>query len=754
MSAILIEGMPLTEEQQAELEQAEEQRRLLVDSVGLVLEGSKERAVSWRLTYETRWLEDWRQYHGDANTPTPTKEVTSTDDYRQTRDNITRPKVLLVASRLGDMLFPTSEANYAIVPGPVPSLPPGLVPTVDEQGQPLPEDQIKVETLRIATERAQGMEEAVADQLGECNYSAEGRAAILDASLYGTGIIRGPFVKSVSYRNYSASEGRFVMEVVEEKKPAARRVDLWNFFPQPCRSIHEAEHCFELHLLPKKAVARLAKQPGFDPEQVKRLLKLEPAHGALIHGALMDKSQSADLLSNRYAVWEYTGPMPKDSLSAFLQSLAGQGKLAEDHFQEIQQELDDNPLVEVDCEVWFSQGIVIKARLRNSDGDGLGYHVFNHEPDPESVFGYGVAYLVRDDQKAADQMWHAIMLNSLMSSGPQIGVRKGGLLPMGPNNKNFDLSCTKPKTWAYGDDVSDIRQALSVFNIPNITGNLLPVYERVKANADEHTMMPLVAQGDATQAVQTSSGQAMLMNAANIVMRRQAKQWDDEITLPLITGFVDWNMEFNDDESIKGGYDVQPKGASHLLVRDIQTQHFMFALTTFANNPALAVYMKPEEWAKYGLTILEIPNKQLLRSQAEVDQIQAQQQPPPDPRAEAAQLTAQVRQLEAQTRAQKVSSDQQFQTQDRSLDHEEKMAELQTRQTIAHMQLVARLAELDQGERLKVQELAAKIQGDGKKAAMDEFRTGVDARLKAEGLAHTERKLDAQMRFERPFRTE
>lgn len=752
MSAVMIE---LTEEQAQALQAEADRRRLLIDSVGLTLEGLKEAAVRWRLAHETRWLQDWRQYQGDSSTLTPTKEYSSNEEYRQTRDNITRPKVLLVASRLGDMLFPTSEANYSIVPGPVPSLPPGLVPDTDERGQPLPPEQVKAAALQLATERAQGMEQAVTDQLGECNYSGEGRAALMDAALYGTGVIRGPYVKSVSYRNYHASTGRFEMEVVEEKKPAARHVDLWNFFPQPCRSIQEAEHCFELHLLPKKSVARLAKQPGFDPAQLAKLLQQPAAHGALINGALMDKAQSPDLLVNRYAVWEYTGPVPKDSLAAFLAGLSEQGRIPDEHLHAVQAELDANPLLEVDCEVWFCQGVVIKARLRDSEADGLGYHVFNYEPDPESLFGYGVAYMLRDDDKAAQQLWHAIMLNSLMSSGPQVSVRKGALIPMGPGNGAFDLSCTKPRVWAMGEDVSDIRQAFGVFQIPNITGQLLPVYERIKANADEHTMMPLVAQGDPTQAVPTSSGLAMLMNASNVVMRRPAKAWDDNITLPLVSGFVDWNMEFNPDESIKGAYDVQPKGASHLLVKDIQAQHFMFAMEMFSNNPNLVNFMKPEEWAKYALTILEIPNKQLLRSPEEVAQMQEQQQrAAPDPRAEAAAMTAQARQLEAQTRAQKVSGDQQFQNQDRSLDHEERMAELQTRQTIAHMQLVAKLAELDQADRQHVQELAAKIEAQGKQDASDQFKAGLKARLDAEGIAQSQRKLDAQLRFERPFRTD
>jgi hypothetical protein len=369
-----------------------------------------------------------------------------------------------------------------------------------------------------------------------------------------------------------------------------------------------------------------------------------------------------------------------------------------------------------------------------------------------------VPYLCRDDQDAVTIVWHAMMLNTMMSAGPQIGVRKGMLEPV--QGKSFDLSCTRPRVWLLTEEVGKIEDALSVFNVPNVVGRILPVYQQIKANADEHTMMPAVAQGEATAGVPTTGGMAMLMNAANVVMRRLAKQWDDDITLPLIDGLTSWNLRHNPDESIRGDFATVPKGASHLLIKDVQAQHIQFATQLFTSNPLLQPYMKAGPWARANIDILELSGKDMLYTDEQVAENQRAQAEQPDPevlKAQALQAQAEAAQKRADAEAAAKQAESEFRMYDRDLDHKERMIELQVRERVSAQQLQAgrftylhKLAALDAEERMDMGRIAAEMQMDKESQLLHKYEIDFKGHLKASELAANEAKTAAEIKVEAP----
>lgn len=762
---------------------AEEARLALLTTLGQRLEGLKEEAVGARSDIEKRWLDDLRQFYGESllAPQSPTKEHTGTEpEYRRARDNITRPRVIATAARLGDMLFPTNDRNWDLGASPNPSVPPALrqlaqqqaeaaaAREAEETGQPPPpltERQLASAIRAVVGERAERMRTVIDDQLQESAYADEGRDAIMDACLYGTAVLKGPFVKACQHQQYDELAGGYRVTYTEELVPRCRHVDLWNFYPQPCRDFEEAEHAFELHLLPPKQVRLLAKQPGFDPAAVNRLLGMAPNCGALAAGFFADRGRVRGSrpvnLAGRYPVWEYHGPVPRDMVQAFAEHLLAQGAVAPEQAQELLAEIDDDHLHEIECEVWFSLGVVLKCVMHPLRDDQPSiYKVFNLEPNPDEWAGFGIPYIMRDDQIGLDMVWHAIMLNSLMSSGPQLGVRKGALAPMAPGQGGYDLSCDKPKVWALNDEVADIRQALSVFTIPNVVGDLLPVYQQIKANADEHTMAPPVTQGEETQAARgTASGLAMLMNAASIITRRFAKLWDARVTTPLVSGFYRWNMEFNPDPDIKGDYTVIPKGASHLLVRDLQAQHLQYLTATLGSNENTALYIKWGKVARLNVELLNFHADDLIYSEDEAATIRAllrqQATEQPDPRMLKAQADiehAQARRDEAAARVQIAERAQQASEEARLLSHEEALLGLEFRREEALYRLMLQLAQMEAGERERMLALVTAREREQARDARERYRTGVDARLKAEHLTAKTAAVNAQIQHERPLR--
>lgn len=762
------------EEMEAEATEMEARRIASLDAIGETLERDKETAVRWRADFEAQWMLDYEQYNsaaspvGDSKAPGRAGSDSAEDEYRKTRDNITRPKVIITAARLGDMLFPTNDSNFSIEASPKPDVPQQLLgdppagPPDPQTGQPTPGQwtptALALAAKDYARKAAGAMNTTIRDQLEECQYSEAGRTAIFDSCLYGTGVIRGPRVKSRKRWGWQGQQA----ETARGAVPSAEHVDLWSFFPQPSRSMEECEHVFQLHLLPSRAVRKLAHQPGFDRSQISRLLGTTPEHGALAntvlaHGAL--RPDTTAVLTNRFSVWEYHGPMPKEAFAAFADGLFAQGLITDEDSRELAQILADDPMTEIDCEVWFSQGIVIKMALSTLAPGEIGYHVFNYEDNPNSIFGYGVPYLCRDDQLATNQVWHAMMLNGMMSAGPQIGVRMGSLEAM-PGGRAASLSATKPRVWALNDDVADIRQALSVFIVPNVTQALMGLYERSKANADEHTMTPLIAQGEATQAVPTSSGMAMLMNAANVVMRRLAKAWDDRITVPLIGQFYDWNMANNPDPAIKGDHCVIPKGASHLLIKDVQAQHVQFATTLFSNNPQLAPYMKGGQFARKNIEMLDLSVEEMLYTDDEVAQQQQAQGEQPDPdtiKAQAQQAIAQAKLKQAEAEERETQARLELDAEQMRLNHEFRMADIAARREIQAMQnesqmlgIQSRMAQMERDDRLEMQRLMVEMRNNDGKLNLGQYQADVKARVDAERVAQADEKLATQLQVEAP----
>src|SRR5690606_29477374 len=115
------------------------------------------------------------------------------------------------------------------------------------------------------------------DILRECNYAAQCRLAIHDACVMGTGIVKGPIIGGRTRRSWKQGAEGYSLTSVEDVRPAFWRVDPWNFFPDmDAISMDDCESVFERHLMNQKELRKLARQPGFNPDAVRRLLKDEP----------------------------------------------------------------------------------------------------------------------------------------------------------------------------------------------------------------------------------------------------------------------------------------------------------------------------------------------------------------------------------------------------------------------------------------------------------------------------------------------
>jgi hypothetical protein len=640
------------------------------------LQAQADEQVQRKSLIEDRWLEDLRQYHGQYDPKTHSRLTASQQS--QVFVNLTRSKTNAWEARLADMLFPTDDRNWGIAPTPVPEM---------EEAQDEGQKQQAEAMVAEAKKRAEAMEREIDDQLRESSYNIRCRDAIHDGCVLGTGIMKGPVTSQRPQRKWGKAEdgpmaGTHVLAIVEDPRPEYRRVDPWAFFPDmSARTMDEAQFTFERHLFTAKDMKRLAQLPSFNSDAIRSVLKEASRENLPDYITQLRAITGAGDKANdgRYIVWEYHGPLEREDVETLCNCMG------RDDLQDV--EVDD--LQEVLVQVWFCQGKVIKFSPAFLDsGDSL-YSVWNFEKDDAGIFGFGVPYLMRDSQAAINGAWRIMMDNTGLSAGPQIVVNKGAITPA-----DNDYTLRRNKVWFNNDPSMPAQNAFYAFQIDSRQAELANIIALARQFADDETNLPLVAQGEsASHQTQTAQGMSILQNAANVVFRRAVKNWDDDLTIPTIRRAYDWNMQFNDNEDIKGDMEVDARGSSVLLVREIQAQNLMAITTNWTVHPVLGQLLKPADAARKTLQAHMLAADEIIKTDQEIEAEarQAQEQGgQPDPEMMKLQVQQQIAEMEAQVKLQVAEIDRETKLMALAEQRNMKMEDLQAKLGIKQQELRSR----------------------------------------------------------------
>lgn len=641
-------------------EDATEQEKLLAEARPIIsrLDGLAREQVRLKSTIEKRWVEDLRLYHGKYDSETQTDLE---NDKRSTAFiKLTRHKTNSWSARLFDLLFPTDEKNWGIKPTPLPELAKAAKEAVRiakesvdgankaaAKGNPEAEavmleqadafaqaaQQTEAEVAE-AKARCDNMEKAIEDQLVECLYHAQCRDVIEDGCKIGTGILKGPLTSQKlrrEWRQDDALGGSFQLREIPDPMPEFKRVDPWHFFPDmSASSMADCEFTFERHLVTKKDLRKLAMKLGFSRAAVRRLLK----EGAT--DASEDTTHIADLraltgegeqIKDRFVMWEFHGALECDEVAILLRA-AGRDEDAREY------EENEDPLEEYRVILYFcgNELLKISPEYPLDSGDTL-YSVWCFEKGEASIFGVGVPHLMGDSQRAANGAWRMMLDNAALSVGPQIVIDKNAIAPQ----QAGDWGLTPLKVWVRSSTAMSTApnyKPFETFDIPNNQAQLAGIIELSKIFIDEEVSMPTIAQGEQGAASQTLGGMSILFNSANVVFRRVVKSFDDNLTTPTLRRAYDWNMQFNPDETIKGDMQVDARGTSVLLIREIQSQNLLNIVTNWSVHQVLAPWIKVREAMEKALQTMMITPDDVLRTQDEFDRYMAElaaQPQPPDP---------------------------------------------------------------------------------------------------------------------------
>lgn len=150
----------------------------------------------------------------------------------------------------------------------------------------------------------------------------------------------------------------------------------------------------------------------------------------------------------------------------------------------------------------------------------------------------------------------------------------------------------------------------------------------------------------------TASGMSMLMGAANIVLKDLLSSWDNGVSQPVFEGFYHWNMRYNPDQDIKGDFNVDARGASSLIAKEVRAQQLQQFLVA-TNNPDDRVLVNRKKAVREWANCLEMAD--VMHTD---DEIEAQaKSPEAQQQAQLMQMQQQLAMAELQGRGMKLMAE-------------------------------------------------------------------------------------------------
>lgn len=610
------------------------------------------------------------------------------------RINIVAPAVDNQVARMCEILLPVDDKNWGIRPTPnaaVSDLISDQRPVID------PTTQQSVGTVAgiaksvqdTALGASKNMEREIDDQLTEARFNGETRKMMFSAGKLGTGIMKGPFVVRVEERKWvtkAQQDGSraAVMEVTEKFVPNSRCISIWNVFPDPAcgDDVQRGKGLWEKKDLTRKELRALARRPGYDPEAIRTVLKQKPMIVKVNDGKVDKDDSKYDL----YQVWEYHGEVePED-----FQAVADRSNKAEGSEDVDQLECYAGCLIVVN-------DMVIGALPMMTADNSLPYDFFQWKKDDDSPFGSGIPVSKETQQRVVNSAWRQTMDNAGNTSGPQFVIKKTAI---SPEDGIYEIVANK--IWLANDELDDVSKAFAAIQIDSRITELLKIVDAAMLFGDQESGTSPMMAGEKSQPGETLGGQTMRWTNANGVHRMRVKLFDDAVTRPHLTRYYDWNMQNNDKEEIKGDFEVDARGSSTLIERDIQNQAMVNVAAMF-QNPIFAPMLKPLDALRATLKSWKLDPADFMKTDEEIKQAQdaASQAPPQQDPQIAAKLQLTQMTL-ADKQAQRVHEEHMEGTHDQNRQHQ-----IDVQQENQN----ARLREADRTNDVKLQIATMNLQG-------------------------------------------
>jgi len=421
-------------------------------------------------------------------------------------------------------------------------------------------------TFHPAMIAAKKMQKKIMDQLEESSASKKLRSTAFECSLFGTGIMKGPFAEDKEYPNWD-EDGEY--SPIFKTIPKTSHVSVWNFYPDPdAANMEEAQYVIERHKMSRSQLRSLKKRPFFRKEVIEDVISVgENYDPKYWEEDLADYDTHSSV--ERFEVLEYWGTIDRE--------------LMEDADIDLPPELED--VDELQANIWMCNGRIIRVVLNPFKPSKIPYYAVPYELNPYSFFGVGIAENMDDTQTLMNGFMRMAVDNAVLSGNLILEVDETNLVP------GQDLSVYPGKVFRRQGGAPG--QAIFGTKFPNVSQENMQLFDKARVLADESTGFPSFAHGQTgvSGVGRTASGISMLMGAAQGSIKSVIKNIDDYLLRPLGEAMFRFNMQFDFDPEIKGDLEVKARGTESLMANEVRSQRLMQFLQV-ASNPALAPFAK------------------------------------------------------------------------------------------------------------------------------------------------------------------
>lgn len=506
---------------------------------------------------------------------------------------LTSVKCRAATSWLRDTLLGTgTDRPWSIEPTPLPDLPPNVLEElkakmsaqlmgVYAQGiQPDPEqlrqaaqamkDQALRELKEESRKRVDRMADKMEDQLVEGNFHAAFNEFLDDIVTFPYAVMKGP----VKRRRKTMKWVNGQLTTVEEIRNEWERVDPFMIYWAPWSWSLGDGFIIERHKMTREDLESLIGVEGYSEAAIRTVL--DDFTGGNLKEWLWTDSAKATAEGKNLTYALHT----EDLVDALQLWDNVQGSLLIDWGMD-PKEIPD-PQLSYPCEVWLIGNTVIRAVLNYDPLGRKPYYLTSYENLPGSVDGKGVADLCMDSQDMVNGAGRALANNMGISSGPQVGVNVSRI-PAGE-----DITNMYPwKVWQFqSSEYNDGSQPITFFQPQSNAAELMNVFEKFAARADEDTMIPRYMTGEhVAGAGRTSSGLSMLISNAGKGIKQVISNIDQNIMIPIIERLYQDNLRYSQDPELVGDVRIVAKGAQSLVVKEAEAVRRNEFMQLVLNSP-------------------------------------------------------------------------------------------------------------------------------------------------------------------------
>jgi hypothetical protein len=538
---------------------------------------------------------------------------------------------------------------FTLNPTPVPDIPPniaqrayatmqqelqqaaamGIIPSDDELEEYVEaRKEMIVNHLREeAQEAADRMKMKMNDQLAEGGCGGEFQLFVDDLATFPYAVMKGPVVvKRKTFKWVPGVEGNFDLQTVDELIPTWVRVDPFNIYWAPHASHPDHGDMIERHKLTRQALNSLIGVEGYSEKAIRAVLD-DYGRGGLAEWLWVDAQKAVAEGKSLSAVTANS-----DGLIDALQFWGSvQGKVL------IEWGIDEgsveDPLAEYPVEAWLIGNWVIKATINPDPLGRKPYYKACYEEVPGAWAGNSPLDLIRDCQDMCNASARALANNMGIASGPQVWMNIDRL----PHGE--EITQMYPwKIWQFSaDPLGNSSPPVDFFQPTSLSQELMTIYDRFSALADEFSGVPRYMTGDAAAggAGRTASGMSMMMNNAGKSIKQVIANIDRNVIEPLVERLWFYNMKYSEDMDLKGDVKIVARGASALMVKEAAAQRRNELLQIALSNPVAqqimglegTAYLLREQVKTLDMNADKIvPPPEVVKAKAQMQQAMQQQQ--------------------------------------------------------------------------------------------------------------------------------